>query len=131
MQIEINEDIDKFQESVMLGLTAKQLVFSIMSVAVGGSIVLLTYRYIGLTGSAYVAIPAVAPIALTGFYSYHGMGFMEVMKKRLKFAFANRALLYHSTDNPNDMKKIRVEEQLRRKREEKKKSKNKKTKKNK
>ena len=50
MVIEINKDIDRYQESVAMGLTAKQLVFSIASVIVGGGIVLLLYRYIGLTG---------------------------------------------------------------------------------
>ena len=75
MVIEINKDIDRYQESIALGLTAKQLVYSVASVAVGGTLVLLLYRYIGLTGSAYVAIPCVAPIALAGFYSYNGMDF--------------------------------------------------------
>lgn len=41
MVIEINKDIDRYQESVAMGLTAKQLVFSIASVIVGGGIVLL------------------------------------------------------------------------------------------
>ena len=40
MVIEINKDIDRYQESVAMGLTAKQLVFSIASVIVGGGIVL-------------------------------------------------------------------------------------------
>ena len=46
--------IDRYQESVAMGLTARQLIFSIASVVVGGGIVLLLYKYIGLTGSAYV-----------------------------------------------------------------------------
>ena len=50
MVIEINKDIDRYQESVAMGLTAKQLIFSIASVIVGGGIVLLLYKYIGLTG---------------------------------------------------------------------------------
>ena len=62
--IEINKDVDHYYESVAMGLTAKQLIFSIASVIVGVGIVLLLYKYIGLTGSAYVAIPCVAPIAL-------------------------------------------------------------------
>ena len=45
--------------------------------------VLLLYKYIGLTGSAYVAIPFVAPIALGGFYSFNGMNFYEYMEKKL------------------------------------------------
>lgn len=68
MVIEINKDIDRYQESVAMGLTARQIIF--VSVAVGGGLVLLLYKYIGLTGAAYVAIPCVAPIALGGFYSF-------------------------------------------------------------
>ena len=79
MVIEINKDIDRYQETVAMGLTAKQLIYSVASVAAGGGMVFLLYPYIGLTGAAYVAIPCVAPIALGGFYSYNGMGFYEYM----------------------------------------------------
>ena len=98
MVIEINKDIDKYQESVAMGLTAKQLIYSVVSVLLGGAIVLLTYKYIGLTGSAYVAIPIVAPIALGGFYTYQGMSFFETMKRRFHFMFGNRELTYVSTE---------------------------------
>lgn len=98
MVIEINKDIDRYQESVAMGLTARQLIFSIASVIVGGGIVLLLYRYIGLTGAAYVAIPCVAPIALGGFYSFNGMNFYEYMGKKIKFMFGNQALCYVSTE---------------------------------
>ena len=97
MVIEVNKDIDRYQESVAMGLTARQLIFSIASVVVGGGIVLLLYKYIGLTGSAYVAIPCVAPIALGGFYSFNGMNFYEYMGKKLHFMFGNRTLTYVST----------------------------------
>ena len=83
MVIEINKDIDRYKESVVMGLTAKQLIFSVASVVAGGSIVLLLYRYIGLTPSVYVAIPVVAPIALGGFYSFNGVSFYEVMGRNV------------------------------------------------
>ena len=62
MNISINKDIEKYQESVAMGLTARQLIFSIASVACGGAIVLLTYRYVGLTGSAYIATTCIKRI---------------------------------------------------------------------
>lgn len=43
VSVEINRDIDKFKESVVLGLTAKQLIASVLSILVGGTIVVLTY----------------------------------------------------------------------------------------
>lgn len=99
MVIEINKDIDRYQETVAMGLTAKQLLFSVASVVVGGGMVLLLYKYIGLTGAAYVAIPCVAPIALGGFYSFNGMSFYEYMGKKLHFMFHNKALPYVSTES--------------------------------
>ena len=110
MVIEINKDIERYQESVAMGLTAKQLIFSIVSVVVGGGIVLLLYKYIGLTGSAYVAIPCVAPIALGGFYSFNGMSFYEYMGKKLHFMFANEALAYVSTEGEPMIKAFELEQ---------------------
>ena len=109
MVIEINKDIDRYQESVAMGLSAKQLIFSVASVAVGGTLVLLLYPYIGLTGAAYVAIPCVAPIALGGFYSYNGMDFYEYMGKKLKFMFSNPPLTYMSTEGNLAIKEYQME----------------------
>ena len=70
MVIEINKDIDRYKESVVMGLTAKQLIFSAASIVAGGGIVLLLYRYIGLTPSVYMAIPvAFIPITVWVFMS--------------------------------------------------------------
>ena len=104
--IDINKDIDRYQESVVMGLSAKQLVFSIASVVIGGGLVLLLYRYIGLTGAAYVSIPCVAPIALGGFYSYNGMDFYEYMRRKIYFMFRNKALTYISTEGEQAIKEL-------------------------
>lgn len=110
MIIEVNKDIDRYKESVCLGLTARQLIFSIASVVVGGGIVLLLYRYVGLTVSAYIAIPAVTPIALSGFYSYNGMTFMQMMKQKIHFTFGNKPLTYISTEGEQEIGQIKAEE---------------------
>ena len=47
MVIEMNKDIEKYQESVVWGLTVKQLLFSALSLLAGGGIVLLTYQTVG------------------------------------------------------------------------------------
>lgn len=110
MVIEINKDIDRYKESVIMGLTAGQLIFSVLSVAVGGGIVLFFYPLIGMTPSVYLAIPAVAPVALGGFYSFNGMNFYEYMGRKLKMLFANRPLAYVSTENEEVIREIRVQE---------------------
>ena len=108
MNISINKDIEKYQESVVMGLTARQLIFSI--------------AYVGLTGSAYIAIPVVAPLALNGFYSYQGMSFTQMFKRKLWFAFKNRPLMYISEESEKIIKRMRMEEERQRKKEDKRKN---------
>lgn len=122
MIIEINKDIQNYKESVVFGLNARQLIFSVLSVVSGGGIVFLTYPYVGLTTSAYIAIPVVAPIALSGFYSYNGMTFMEMMKRKLHFAFGNRALTYISEEGERAIQQHKAEEAVEKKKQKKKKS---------
>ncbi len=110
MIIEINKDIDRYKESVIMGLTAGQLIFSVLSVAVGGGIVQFFYPLIGMTPSVYLAIPAVAPVALGGFYSFNGMNFYEYMGRKLRMLFANRPLAYVSTENEEVIREIRAQE---------------------
>lgn len=111
MVIEVNKDIDRYKETVAMGLTAKQLIFSVASVGAGGGIVLALYSFIGLTGSVYVAIPIVAPIALQGFYAFNGMSFMEVMRRKVQMIFANRPLAYVSTENEGLLLECQMEEE--------------------
>ncbi|SCP97758.1 PrgI family protein [Anaerobium acetethylicum] len=108
MNIEISKDIEKYQETVAMGLTAKQLVFSAAAVLAGGTVVLCLYHHIGLTASTYIAMPAVAPIALGGFYSYNGMGFYEVMGRKMRFLTGNWTLIYVSTEGEQVIRNLQA-----------------------
>ncbi len=111
MIIEINKDIEKYQESVAMGLTAKQLVYSILALGSGCLIVFLLYEKIGLTFSCYVAVPIVAPIALCGFYAYNGMGFVEVFIRYMRSIFRNKALVFKSGGYREMREEIRAREE--------------------
>lgn len=116
--IEINKDIEKYQESVCLGLSAKQLIYSILALLSGCLIVFFLYERIGLTFSCYVAVPVVAPIALCGFYSYNGMGFREVFTRYMKSVFCNRTLIFRAGGYREMMAELRAMEMKQRKEEE-------------
>ena len=111
MIIEINKDIEKYQESVAMGLTAKQLVYSILALGSGCLIVFFLYEKIGLTFSCYVAVPVVAPIALCGFYSYNGMGFREVFTRYMRSIFRNKTLVFKSSGYREMVSEIRAREE--------------------
>ena len=109
--IEINKDIEKYQESVAMGLTAKQLVYSILALGSGCLIVFLLYEKIGLTFSCYVAVPIVTPIALCGSYSYNGMGFREVFTRYMRNIFRNKTLVFKSGGYREMVSEIRTKEE--------------------
>ena len=111
MIIEINKDIEKYQESVAMGLSAKQLVYSILALGSGCVIVFLLYEKIGLTFSSYVAVPVVAPIALCGFYSYNGMGFREVFTRYIRSIFRNKTLVFKSSGYREMVSEIKAKEE--------------------
>lgn len=116
MVIEINKDIEQYKETLVMGLTTKQFIFSLASILSGGGIVLGLYPLVGLNVSVYVAAPVVVPIALGGFYSYNGMGFYEVMRRKVQMTFKNRPLLYVSTEGAERIKEYYLEEAERKKR---------------
>ena len=111
MIIELNKDIEKYQESVAMGLSAKQLAYSILALGSGCIIVFLLYEKIGLTFSCYVAVPIVAPIALCGFYSYNGMGFREVFTRYMRSIFRNKALVFQSGGYREMVSEIKAKEE--------------------
>ena len=98
-----------------MGLTAKQLVYSILALGSGCLIVFLLYEKIGLTFSCYVAVPVVAPIALCGFYSYNGMGFREVFTRYMRSIFRNKTLVFKSSGYREMISEIRAREEAERK----------------
>ena len=105
MEIELSEDLQHYKESLVLGLTAKQFLFSALALGVGTGIVLLLYEKIGITLSCYVATPFVVPLALTGFYNYHGLTFWQFAGKMIYFSFFNRPLVYGSTESVQQLRK--------------------------
>lgn len=96
MEIELSEDLQHYKESIAMGLNAKQLIYSVLSIGAGVGTVLLLYEKIGITASCYVATPIVAPLALTGFYNYNGLTFWQHMKKILEFSLWNQPLVFYN-----------------------------------
>lgn len=95
-----------------MGLTAKQLIYSVLALGSGCLIVFLLYEKIGLTFSCYVAVPIVAPIALCGFYSYNGIGFQEVFIRYMRSIFRNKALVFKSSGYREMREEIRAREEV-------------------
>ena len=96
MIIQINKNLDKYKETVVAGMTARQIIHLIIAGGVSVAIVFGLYRFIGITGSALCCFPPVAIIALNGF----SPDMMSSVQNRLRLMFIKP--LKYSSDTESE-----------------------------
>ena len=105
MIIKINEDVEAYKETVAMGLTGRQIIFSGAALLVGAGIALCLFQKIGIMASCYIATPIIIPIALMGFYELNGMNFFQFFTRFLR-SFKMKLLRYHSTESVKAFQKM-------------------------
>lgn len=73
MEVKINKDIREFSESIFLGLSMRQFIFSIMACIVAVVLYFLLKPFFGIETLSWVCILGAAPFAALGFIKYNGM----------------------------------------------------------
>ena len=73
MEVKINKDIREFSESVFLGLSVRQLVFSALAIGVAVLLYFTLRSSLGTETVSWLCILGAAPFAAMGFVRYHGM----------------------------------------------------------
>lgn len=84
MQIPVNKNLDEYKDDFYKGLTLRQTVLSILTVAAGTGAFLVFHSVCGFsqTVSLYLAFPAALPFAASGFLKIHGMSMQEYFKRK-------------------------------------------------
>ena len=73
MEIKINREIRDYHESMFMGLSLRQSVFSILAIAVAVGLYFWLNPILGTEMVSWVCILGAVPFAVLGFVSYHGM----------------------------------------------------------
>ncbi len=73
MEIKINKEIRDYQESVFLGLSLRQFLFSILACGVAVGVYFGLRGVLGSETVSWLCIVAAFPFAILGFVKYHGM----------------------------------------------------------
>ena len=84
MLIPVNQNIDEYKDDFYKGLTLRQSVISLITIAVGAAVYLTLTGVLHLPQSLalYLTLPVVFPIAAYGFLKIHGMNIAEYFRKR-------------------------------------------------
>lgn len=77
IEIKINKEVRDYQESILFGLSFRQLVFSALAVGVALLLYFGLRNFVGSGEIGWICIVAAFPFALGGFFRYNGMTFEQ------------------------------------------------------
>ena len=73
MEVKINREIREYSESMFMGLSLRQFVFSICACGVAVGLYFLLRPLFGMETVSWMCVLGAAPFAALGFIKYHGM----------------------------------------------------------
>ena len=73
MEIKINREIRDYHESMFMGLSLRQSIFSVLAIASAVGLYFWLQPILGAEITSWVCVLGAAPFAVLGFVSYHGM----------------------------------------------------------
>lgn len=73
MEIKINREIRDYHESMFMGLSLRQSIFSVLAIASAVGLYFGLQPVLGAEITSWVCVLGAAPFAVLGFVSYHGM----------------------------------------------------------
>lgn len=100
LNIQINKDIESYNSDVWKGLSGRQIVYGLLTMLIGGGIIIVCTELaaFSLSAAVYMAVPFALPIALQGFVSINHMTMTEIVKRKIQIAFG-RPITFESTEN--------------------------------
>lgn len=87
MEIRINKEIQDYRESIFFGLSARQLLFSLLAAGTAVLLYLGLHDLLGTELVSWLCVFASTPFALLGFFRYHGMPFESFLRAYIRCEF--------------------------------------------
>ena len=94
MEIKVNREIRDHSESLLLGLSLRQLVFSALAVILAIGAYFLLRETFTLETLSWLCILCAAPFAALGFVKFNGMNATQLIAVIVKYLITPKLLLY-------------------------------------
>lgn len=80
MEIKIPKEIRDYQESIYLGLSARQFIFSVIAVVLAVGVYFILKPVLGTEVVSWLCILCAAPFATMEFFRYNGLNFEQFVR---------------------------------------------------
>lgn len=98
-EIKINKEIRDYTESIFLGLSLRQTVFSIFACGIACVIYFLLNERLGTETTSWLCILGAAPFALFGFVRFQGMYTEDIIKTAISSLLLSSRNLFNRPYN--------------------------------
>lgn len=97
--VRIPEEIRKYKERIMFGLSARQLICTIIALGICIPLYFFGNKYIDEDALSWIIILIALPIFAIGFFTFNGMPMEKFILAYLKFSFINPLKRRYKTEN--------------------------------
>ena len=84
IEVKVNKEISDYQETLFFGLTMRQFVCSALSVVIALLFYILLHKVLARELVSWFCLLGALPVAIAGFFKYHGMTFERFLWAWLK-----------------------------------------------
>ena len=92
IEVKINKEIQRYQESILFGLSLRQMVFALLAIGVAVGAYFGLKPLIGAAEVGWVCMLAAFPFAMCGFFTYNERFLLAVVRSEI---LCPRTLAYH------------------------------------
>lgn len=90
IKADVPQDVTEYKEQFFFGMNSRQLICSVLMIAVAVIIFLVGSKFISTDILVYITIALIAPLAAVGFLKYNGMGFEKIAATVIDFYVSNQ-----------------------------------------
>ena len=84
IEIKIPKEVRQHKETIFFGLSARQFICAVLAVGLAVGVYLGLGPILGKETASWLCILSAAPVAIAGFFSYHGMNLEQFLWAFLK-----------------------------------------------
>ena len=99
MEIKVNREIRNYNEALFLGLSLRQLIFSVLAIGVAIAVYFLLKDILPTETQSWLCILCATPFAALGFVSYNGMTAEKLLLAILKYLVTPKLLVFRAENS--------------------------------
>ena len=96
IEVKINKEIQQYQESILFGLSLRQMVFALLAIGVAVGVFFGLRNIVSTAEIGWICMLAAFPFAMCGFFTYNGLSAERFLLTVIRSEFlCPRTLSYH------------------------------------